>query len=313
MKKLTKQAFDKIWLFVYRNARNLELSIWQYEFENGSSDAIVSALQKYQNPDGGFGNTLEPDCWNPNSSPYTTLYAAEILQKINFADTNHPIMCGIINYFKSGAESRDYGWQFNIASNNDWPHAPWWTYSPESNVNESIGVTIGICGFILRHAKNETELYKKALSLIDTAIARLNDPGNFGEMGIGAFCSLLETIKQTGLESNYDMDYLSATIKKLVNDVIERDSSKWVHYTRRPSDLINTPESRFYEGNEEVIQTELDYLIDTRIPNGVWPITWSWHENLEKYSKEFAISENWWMAHNAIYKVKFLKAFGRVE
>ena len=86
MKKLTVKAFDEIRLWVYRNARQLELALWQYEFENGSADAVLSALAFYQNQDGGFGNALEPDCWNPNSSPYTTLCAIEILKKIDFAD-----------------------------------------------------------------------------------------------------------------------------------------------------------------------------------------------------------------------------------
>ena len=55
MKKLYKKSFDEIRLWIYRNARNLELTLWQYEFENGSKDAVLSALSYYQNDDGGFG------------------------------------------------------------------------------------------------------------------------------------------------------------------------------------------------------------------------------------------------------------------
>ena len=67
MKELSKQAFEEIRIWIYRNARQLEIELWQYYFENGSKENVLSALSLYKNDDGGFGNTLEPDSWNPNS------------------------------------------------------------------------------------------------------------------------------------------------------------------------------------------------------------------------------------------------------
>ena len=87
----------------------------------------------------------------------------------------------------------------------------------------------------------------------------------------------------------------------------------WANYGKRPSNFIYSRNSRFNNDNEDIIQQELDYLIETRAENGVWGITWSWFENNEKYSKEFAISENWWKAKKAIEKVKLLKNFDRIE
>lgn len=97
-----------------------------------------------------------------------------------------------------------------------------------------------------------------------------------------------------------------------VNRAIERDPQKWSLYTKTPSDFISSPDSPFYKGNEEIVEKELDYLIDTRNPGGVWNITWTWFNLGEKYQKEFAISENWWMAARAIEKIAFLKSFGRI-
>ncbi|MFA6693930.1 MAG: hypothetical protein WCS44_03750, partial [Bacillota bacterium] len=68
----TKEIYLKARNFVYRNARPLDLALWKYHFEAGGSDAVVEALSHYQNLDGGFGHALEPDCWNPNSSPIQT-------------------------------------------------------------------------------------------------------------------------------------------------------------------------------------------------------------------------------------------------
>lgn len=101
-----------------------------------------------------------------------------------------------------------------------------------------------------------------------------------------------------------------------MDEAIVRDVSQWPHYGVRPSQFIHSPDSPFYTGNEDIVDKELNYLLDTRPENGVWGITWLWHENYEKYPKEFAISENWWKADadvGAIGKLKFLRNFNRLD
>jgi len=79
--------YEKARQFIYKNARPLDLARWQYHFEGGSKEAVLNALAYYQNEDGGFGHALEPDAWNPLSSPIQTCSATEILKEINFTDT----------------------------------------------------------------------------------------------------------------------------------------------------------------------------------------------------------------------------------
>ena len=98
MKMLTLEEFHEIRSWIYRNARQIELAIWKYQFEKGNKEAILSALMFYQNEDGGFGYTLAPDSWNPNSSPITTLTAIRILKDMKFADKQHQILKGIKLY-----------------------------------------------------------------------------------------------------------------------------------------------------------------------------------------------------------------------
>jgi len=313
MKKISKKAFEEIRLWIYRNSRQLDLAMWQYEFENGNKDNVISALFHYQNEDGGFGNALEPDCWNPNSTPYTTLNAISKLYNIYFTDMSHPIMQGIIRFFECGKHFTGDGWLFSVPSNNDYPCAPWWIYDPKANEYEHKGVTLGIVCFVLEFVDTESELYKKAFSLASKLLSKLEEPDNLGDMGISGYCMLLEKIKQLDLANQFDMDFHSVAIKKLVNEAIVRDVSKWGKYSVRPSQFITTPDSQFFEGNEDIVEKELDYLIDTRPDNGVWGITWQWWENYEKYPKEFAISENWWKADKAISTLKLLRSFGRLD
>lgn len=88
---ISNKVFYEIKAWVYRNAREIELNLWKYYFEDGTKDNVISALTYYQNADGGFGHALEPDNWNTNSTPYTTLHAINILKDIEFKDLSHPI------------------------------------------------------------------------------------------------------------------------------------------------------------------------------------------------------------------------------
>ena len=313
MKKLTKKSFDSVRSWIYRNARQIELSIWQYEFENGKKEEILSALSLFQNSDGGFGNALEPDSWNPNSSPYTTLWAIDILKNIDFSDINHQIMQGIFMFLESGVHSNENGWFFNIPSNDNYPHAPWWKYNPEENEYEHIGVSAGIICFLLKYANKETKLYERAISIANTLICKLKEASNYGDMGVDGYYTLLGTINKLGLTEKFDINFLTERTKELVYNAIERDVSKWAYYGNRPSSFITSTNSLFYEDNKDILELELDYIIETKPENGVWGITWSWFDNNEKYPKEFAISENWWKADCAISKLKLLRNFNRIE
>ncbi len=313
MKKQTAQAFQEINLWMYRNARPIDLAVWRYHFENGSRKAVLEALGFYQNEDGGFGHALEADSWNPGSSPYTTLAAVNILKSIGFLDMSHPMWRGIFRHLAECPDCTEYGWRFSIPSNDGYPHAPWWTYNEEANGYESIGLTAEIAGFILVYGDKDSGLYHKALAFAGAVIEKLKTPGKYGDMGIGGYCALLDSIKKAKLEGRFDCDFLEQAVRKQVHDTIERDTSKWVYYGVRPSNYIHTPDSPYYNDNEDIVQKELDYLIETRPQNCVWPIPWSWFENNDKYPKESAISENWWKAVKATEKVLLLKSFRRVE
>ncbi|HML45270.1 MAG TPA: hypothetical protein PKE04_00805 [Clostridia bacterium] len=315
MKKIDATSFEEIRKWIYRNARPLELALWQYEFENGGKEAVLSALSHYQNEDGGFGHALEPDNWNPNSSPAVTLNAIGKLSNIRFEDAGHPIIQGLIRYLESGAHFVGDGWVFTIPSNNDCPRAPWWSYDPKASAQAHIGVTLGLACFVLRFAKKESDLYRQAFALVLQALSKLKESDAAGDMGLNGYCALLETLDQLGLSDSFDMEFLYAAVKKLVDEAIVRDVSRWAHYVARPSQFITAPESPFYKGNEDIVQKELDYLVETRPENGVWGISWHWYGNTEKYPKEFAISENWWKADldiGAVGKLKFLRRFGRL-
>ena len=72
MKKLTQPAFQRAKNFIMDQGRALDQRRFEFHFEDGSADAVFAALAPYQNDDGGFAHTLEPDIRSPFSSVLVT-------------------------------------------------------------------------------------------------------------------------------------------------------------------------------------------------------------------------------------------------
>ena len=54
-------ALDAAERFVLRDARLIDRHRFAHQFRGAPGAAVVTALRPYANPDGGFGNALEPD------------------------------------------------------------------------------------------------------------------------------------------------------------------------------------------------------------------------------------------------------------
>ena len=300
--------YDLMRKWIYRNARPLEFSLWQFLFENGSQDSVIDILMQYQNEDGGFGHALEADSWNPASTPITTHHAIKILSMNGVEETSHPMHQGIQKYLLSEKDLLNYGWPFTIQSNDNFPHAPWWNYSEEQNEKEYYGVTAGLTAYVLKFFRPEEPMYQKAQQLAEQMIKCIEENQSYGDMGLEGLICLVETLHSLG-NKDYDFDYLYEKLAEKVTQAIEHDTEKWKYYGVRPSNYIRTPNSRFYPQNEEIVKKELEYLIDTFPKDDVWGITWTWFENMDQYEKYFSISENWWKASKAIENMLFLRNF----
>ena len=124
--------FERARRFIFRNARPLDFARWRFAFEGGSREDVLAALAAYQNGDGGFGHGLEADCLNPNSTPLQTWTATQILSEIGMEDAEHPLVRGILRYLETTPDFDGHRWAglSGVRSNDDYPHAPWWSYAP---------------------------------------------------------------------------------------------------------------------------------------------------------------------------------------
>lgn len=171
-------TYEKARAFMYRNARPLELALWQFHFEGGSADSVLHALSFYQNEDGGFGHALEADNWNPHSSPLTTQTATEILYAVD-APQSHPLVQNTLRYLDSGADfdAAHRQWLNCVPSSNDFPRAIWWTYKEGSDAFQ-YNPTAALAAFILRYAEKGSSVYEKGRAIAGGSRGMVPRPGH---------------------------------------------------------------------------------------------------------------------------------------
>lgn len=309
---LTHERFRQVESWILRNGRPLEAARYAMHFQGEGPERFLELLRLYQNADGGFGHALEPDGWNPHSTPYCTLNALNLLSEAGVDNYAHPLYQGALAYLASGDSFEDGLWLFSVPSSNDSPHAPWWGYDISLNQTENLGLSSALAAFVLSACPADTPLYQTALAIARRAYERLMSGATPGVMGIDGFMALRPHWQALSIAENPNA--VDGVLRALVNASIVRDPALWEQYVPRPSAAIHSPDSPFYAENRADLEKELDYLIAT-LPreDDVWPINWCWFQEQEHYPKAFAISESWWKAWKAIDKLRLLRAFGRID
>ena len=297
-------VFEKSKNFIYKNARPLDFARWLYLFENGSKEDVLSALETYQNNDGGFGHALEPDCWNPNSSPIQTWVATRIIDEIDLEQKSHHVIQGILKYLASGADFDGHTWSNTIASNNDFPCAPWWIFDPEQET--TYNPTASLIGFILKFTERGSEFYKRGVILAKEAYAHFKSHQPLEQMHtIACYVDLYEYLKESSIYDVLDMQEFKALLSEQIQYLIASDTSKWaIDYACKPSLFVRSKNSDFYLDNKEICDYECEFISTTQESDGTWSITWSWAD----YPEQWHISKNWWKADLLIRNLRYIKS-----
>ena len=295
--------------FMDRHARPLDLARWQYHFENGTKEAVLGALMEYQNEDGGFGHGLEADCFNPNSSPIQTWAATEVLREIGWTDGSHPMVQGILRYLASGEhfDEKQRQWLNTVPTNNDYPHAIWWTYKEDAG-EFKYNPTACLAGFFLKYGDGESEFYPVARQIAKEAYGFWADSLPYTEQHVTAcFIRLYEYCSEAGV-AIADMAAFKERLTEQVKYELNCVADKWdTEYVCMPSNFIETRESIFYKDNQQLVEKECARIIRCQLPDGSFDIPWQWWTDYP----EFETAKIWWKADFCIKNLRFLREFGQ--
>ena len=299
MKKLLLDDFLRLRKLVYRSARPLDFTKWNYLFENGSGEAFLSVLASYQNEDGGFGYNIECNNWNPNSSPYTVCIALDYLDTAGdyVSNIKDMMVMSIIKYLDSGTYLLENGWvgMQGIPTNNNFAHMPWFHHDPEKAIQADIGVTKRLSAFLLKYADKSSAIYQKAAEL----------------EGRHKLC------KNTLLNGYPDYDPTSF-------DQLSFDPATWNLWQPLPVHFVGSSESEHYPAYKNVVDTNLDTIVETLCNTSEFHIMPD--EDLNAFEKNFphpddkrwcsteqAIGNYYGNAQSITFNLDILRKFDRLD
>lgn len=286
--------------FISENARPLELAVYRYFFENESNKAVIDELSKFQNPDGGFGHALEPDFFNPDSSPIATNDAIITLSRVNALDRNSDMVKSIVKYLESHDSFNEdkKRWLFAIDSNKDYPHAIWWEKKCDgiSKFNPSVS----LAAFMVCYG-NRTPLYEE---IIKDAVTYLKNGEEISGDDINCYLLAYQLLTANDINDIVDLNIFKDLLCKAIENCICKDIAKYgVEYVQMPSVIFTGRYTEFITPEiKSLIAVEKDILGKLQMEDGGFDITWKWYT---PYPDEYEQSRAWWRPRITIEKLLF--------
>ncbi|WP_047984181.1 hypothetical protein [Ornithinibacillus californiensis] len=299
--------------FLLKNCRQLEITRFEYLFEDGSKDAVIRSLKEFQNDDGGFGHGIEPDFWLPSSSPMATWAAGQILKEIE-ADKEEPMVKSMVNYLINTFDHRVGKWASILEETNNYPHAPWWHWTEGVQDNWSFNPSIELAANLIHWSNPDSKTAEIGWKSIKHAVTYLMNQREMDKHEINNFQQFIKIIKleQSKLEAllPYSFYQIAEHIMNLAFDCINKDKSSWGSgYEPLPLDFVQSPSDALYNRLDTLVEQNLDFYLSQMLDEGTWDISWEWGS----YPQEFEVARTYWKGILAVDRLKQFRAFGYLE
>lgn len=298
----------KTWLRRY--ARPLELARWEYLFEGGSKERVIHYLAAFQNADGGFGHGIEPDFWNPNSSPMATWAAGQILVEIA-ASPNEEIVQKIVAYLCTVPQLEQGIWPSVMPENNNYPHAPWWAWNPDVQKTWMFNPSAELAALLIHWSEPGSVEAKLGWSSLQPAMDYVMALASLERHELANFRHCLQLLKTQAWEFNARLQHnygdVERHLRELTRNCLDRDVKSWAHgYKPLPLNFIHSPTDPLYLELKLLVEQNLQFYLEHQTAEGVWEIPWTWGQ----FEGQFPVASRYWQGIVAIERYKAFKAFG---
>jgi len=291
--------------FVARQGRPLERARWRVGFEQASATEVLDVLAAYQNLDGGFGHALEPDAWNPDSSPIQTWVAMEVLREVGITDAGHPLVQKLLGWLEAQFAAAT-GLPSVVPGNNAHPHAPWWSFDEagaHSNHSEW-NPQAALAGFAWAWSTPGSRLESLAGSALGRAVEDFAAHGStFDPHVVACFVTLAEEVQACGRPAPFDLEGLHGQLNRAAEGLVEPNPAQWfTTYCCRPSQLVRTA-AHWSPRLHDLARQEARLILAAQDADGSWPVTWSWGE----YPQAWPVARTWWRGILAVQNCRFVR------
>ncbi len=302
MMKLSKERFKLAEKFIKEKARALERELFAYYFKGGSKQSVLSELAKYQNIDGGFGNSLESDSRLMQSSCFMTSVAFQIISGLKLSSDNEMVKGGI-KYLVNNYNAQFKGWLPFPPEIDEVPRAIWWNYFDNKDNKYNPNPSAEIAGYLAAYS----DLVPMSIlsDAIYEALRYIDEHGDSLEMHeIFCYQRLAEFL------SGDDKDRVMKILKQRISAVVELDSEKWSQYTAKPLSFVHNKHDGMVLGiTEEHIDRNLDFIIEQQSEDGSWVPAWQWG----RFEQQWESAKQEWQGCITLENLLLLKSFNRIE
>jgi hypothetical protein len=277
--------------FVWRTGRLIDRHRFAHQFLGGDRAPVLAALAAYQNPDGGFGNALEPDLRGPASQPETLEVAFWVLDGV---DAMHDPMVTAACDWLVGASTAEGGVPFVLPSALEHPRAPWWQTGQDPPA--SLVPTAAIAGLLHKHRVDHPWL-APATAWTWRAVDAIEQTSPYEVHSVLPF-----------LEHVPDRERAEAAFRRvgeltLAQGLVALDPAAEgeVH---GPLEFAPGPDSmarRLFA--DEVIEAHLDHLLASQRPDGGWTV------NFPAWTEAAGLE---WRAWVTVHNLGVLRSYGRL-
>jgi hypothetical protein len=305
MHMLTRSGLQQARQFVFEHGRGLDRARYRFHFEAGPAGAVLDELACYQNPDGGFGNALEPDLRTPASSAVATSLAFSVLRELR-VDAAEPCVRRAVDYLLGSFDGDRKVWEIVPPQVEDAPHAPWWVYAEIGTTFDGcvLNPTAGLLGALYDQPRLVPPDF--LADLTEVVVDRVR---SWPTVSRDTFRVVLRLAESPGLPSSAGA-VLTTALLAAAPAAVESAPAAWRDYNLQPLDAVTSPDSFLVPAVDgAVLDTNLDYLIDQQSADGSWPLTWTWADVDER---AWYLAEREWKGHFIIERITTLRSFGRV-
>ncbi len=309
MKLLTKQKQDDMARQVSLKSRDIDICIFSALDGSLPKEMLLDCLMLYVNNDGGFGHGLYIDNYNVNSSVYQVYEAFRLLDMLDFdSSCQNELYDEIINkacnYLYNRVPPVKGIWNPNTKSNNDYAHSKEFEYNEENKKLFGLHPTAALLGYTLLFVKPTKAYYKKALATLPLILKEFYAKEEFTKYELISFNSLLNSLRKCNLlleDQKKIEEKLTEYVKKNISNDFKNKKAN------RPLEVALYLEDSAFD---DLKNQELDYLIDSIAPHGMWDYNESW--GYDKYAEEDSAKLKW-IGAGTVNNYFLLKKYGRLE
>ena len=310
MPRLTTERYLQARAFLNDRARELELTIFEHDFQSAPAWPVLDALAAFQNEDGGFGHGLEPDSRAPDSGALATSVALRTLVEVG-APASHPMVHAVAGYLENSFERDSAVWRIVPLQAEEHPHAPWWTLDGlETRFN---GYKLNPKAEIVAQLRNLAApvdrgwLDAQVAALVAEVEKAADEPGGLEMHDLIGAVRLLEA---QGLPRELRLP-LQRNLAELATTGLAAAAEG---YGLRALDLAPRPDSALADVLADSVVVELDRLIATQQADGAWWPQWDWGAEPDSDTdKAWRAAKVEWAGIITLRNLRILNAHGLVD